>query len=205
MKGKAKKGSNGRTGNSGGKINPSSNALVYRGPAKLPRGFGQEDTMTTQINLAGDLSSSASGTLTTVFNTASQVTSSTDWTSFANLYTEWRMLSAQIEAVPYSKYNKPTTDALAPVWSVCTRETATALASITAASQFDSVELHEPSTRWVRTMKMIDAGEGSWVQTGTVPASDDVMYIKLYSAGNANSITLYSYIARYIIQFRGRQ
>lgn len=205
MKGKSKKVSNGRTSNSGSKVNVPSNALVYRGPARLPRGFGQEDTIVTQVNLAGDLQSSASGTLTTVFNTASQVTSAPDWTSFVNLYTEWRMLSAQIEVVPYSKYNQPTTNALAPVWSVTTRETATALASISAASQYDSVELHEPSTKFVRTMKMIDAGEASWIGLGSVPASGDTMYIKLYSAGNANSINLYSYIARYMIQFRGRQ
>lgn len=161
--------------------------------------------MTTQINLAGDLTTSGSGTLTTVFNASTQVTTAADWASLAALYTEYRILSQQVEAVPYNKYNMPTTNVLSPLFSITTRDTATALASISAASQFDSVELHEPSTKWTRTLKMIDNGEATWITVGSTAASTDTLYIKLYSTGNSNSINLYSYIARYIVQFRGRQ
>lgn len=184
---------------------PAPTAMVYSGPSRLPRAPQQNDTITTQINNQGVVASSAAGAVTTVFDSYSQVSTPADWSQFANLYTEYRVLSMEIELIPWNKYNTPTTTPLTPLYTVIDRANNTPLASYAGAMSYDSMQVHEPSTRLVRVVKMNSQEEAVWTPVGSSPATASRLYLKLYSAGNGTSLSMYDFVCRIIVQFRGRQ
>lgn len=197
--------SKGRQGKTTRVVNPGTNVSVYRGPPRLPRVNAQNDLMTTQINNAGQVATSGTGTVTTVFDAYSQISVASDWTSLSNLYTEYRILSMEIEFIPWNTFNTATTNTLAPMYTIDTRDTATALASLTQAVGFDSCRVVQPSKRFTRSIKMGSIDEASFIPMGSSPAASSRLYIKMWSSGNANSINLYDFITRVIVQVRGRQ
>ncbi len=184
---------------------PSVSALTYNGPVRLPKSKAGSELDVIQINFAATLQTSGAGVLATVFNPGTQVTSSADWTNIQALWEEYRILSWEIEMVPWTPYTRPTTDVLAPVYSVIDRQTATALGSIADAVGFGSCDLHMPSSPIKRVAKMTGQDESEWVSTGTTPAANALFYLKLYSSGNSNSINLYDYKMIYLVQLKGRK
>ncbi len=181
------------------------NAASYAGPSRLPRGVTEKALDVVQLGIYGSVASSAGGVISTVFNAGSQTTSSNDWTSYQNLYQEYRILSMKVHLVPWNKYNQPTTSALAPVLSVTTRDSSTALSTLADTATYDSVQVHAPSSDIVRTIQMDGIDEASWTLTSTTPPAASTMYVKLYSSGNVASTTLYDYLTICIVQFRGRK
>lgn len=184
---------------------PSVNALAYRGPLRAPATNTGNETDTVQLNFAATLQSSGSGVLATVFSPGTQVTSSADWTNIANLWEEYRILSWDIEMVPWNKYYGPTTNVLPPFYSVIDRVTATALGSIADAIGYNSVMLHSASETMKRSAKMTGQDESAWTSTGSSPASAAQFYLKLYGSGFSNSINLFDYKMVYLVQVKGRK
>ncbi len=194
-------------GKSGTKLAPSATSGSYQGPTRLPKGFGQNDLMTTQINNQGTMQTSSSGLLNTVFDWYAQASSSGDWSSFLALYTEYRVLSMEVEFIPWNKYNQalaPTVN-LAPMYSVVDRTSSAPLTTAASAIDYESMEVHEPSERFRRSVKMNSLEEAQWIAASSVPGTGARCYIKLYSSGNANSLNVYDFVCRTIVQFRGRQ
>jgi len=201
----SKRPSNRKKRNGANRANPSPSAMAYRGPLRLPNGTTANDVVAVQIQLIGTIASSGAGVVATVFDAYSQASSSPDWSAYTGLYAEYRILSMEIEFAPWNKYNMPTSTALAPVYSVLERQTSTAIASLTEASSFESVKIHDPSTRFRRAIKMGGSGESDFTASTTSPNTDDRMFIKLYSSGNTVTTTLYDYLTRCIVQFRNRK
>lgn len=177
---------------------------VYSGPTRLPSGFGALDTQKIQFGTGNSVASSAGGVVSTVFDAYSQASSSSDWSSISGGWTEFRILSMDVVLSPWNHYNMPTTTNLAPVISVLDRSSSTALSSIGVASNYQSAEIHDPSTRIRRTIKMAGVDEATWTLVGSTPALTARLYVKLYSAGNTASTTLYDYFTITIVEFRGR-
>ncbi len=186
-------------------VNPSPASIIYRGPAKLPQDSLDEDLHTVEVLYIGTLNASAGGVLAVALDSYSQVSSSPDWASLGNLYQEYRVLSWALQLQPWNKYNTPTTTTLAPVYSVLDRSNSTVLSSLSDCAGYSSVRIHPPSTEVSRVIKMADTGEAQFIPTSTFPATQDRLYIKLYSAGNTASITMYDYLSTFIVQFRGRK
>lgn len=186
-------------------LTPSASAIAYRGPTRLPRAMQFNDLVTIQLNVANAVSSNGSGVINTVLDSNTQTQASTDWSSFAAIYTEYRTLSMDSEFIPWNKYNLPTTTSAAPVYSVVDRSDNSALTSLSITVNHDSVKGHEPSTRIRRIMKMNGTEEAIWTAVGSTNAANERMYVKLYSSGNANSTTYYDYLNRLMVQFRGRK
>ncbi len=186
-------------------INPSNQVAIYRGPLRLPQSVQADDTVTVQLGYAGTLTTSVAGGLATVISASSQATSSVDWSSYANLYSEYRILSMDFHAEPWNKYNQPTSTVLAPVISVVDRQNSTALASVSAAAAVGSAQIHPPSSSIRRKARMVDFGEASFVDISSTPASNDIFYIKLFSSGNTASTNVYDYLTILMVQFRGRK
>jgi hypothetical protein len=186
-------------------LNPATSAVIYRGPYEAPNEAQQNDTFTTQVNLAGTVAASGAGVVSTVFDSYSQASSSPSWASLLATWREFRILSMKTELSPINKYNQPTTNVLFPVYSIVDRINSTALASAADAAQFNSVKIHDPSTRITLKAKMSDVGEAEWIPNTTSPNADDRMFFKLYSAGNSNGINLYDYITKVMVQFKGRE
>ncbi len=187
------------------RVNPSPTALVYKGPSRLPKAPQQDDVYATQLNNQGSIVTSAAGLINTVFDAYSQLSTPSDWTNLSGLYTEFRILSMEIEFIPWNTYNQPTTSALAPIYSVEDRTSNVALGSLAAAMAYDSMKVTMPSKRFVRTIKMNSTDEAVWTPVGSSPATASRMYIKLYSSGNVANATLYDFVTRIIVQLRGRQ
>ncbi len=183
---------------------PAPNALVYKGPTRLPQDFGSADMVTVQMNYGGSLSTNGSGVLTATLDAYSQASSSADWSNVTGTWSEYRILSYKIEAVPWNKYNQPTTNNLAPVVTMTDRANQSAPGSLLAAASYGSAKMHDPSTRWNRTIKMASSDEAGWTASTTSPAAASRLYVKVYSAGNPVSLTLYDYLSVTIVQFRGR-
>ncbi len=186
-------------------VNISSTALTYKGPTHIVSTKQANDTEVTQIQNIGTLTTTAGGVLNSVIQPSSQLTSSPDFASYQNLFTEYRILSMEVMCVPYNPFNQPTTNSLAPVYSVVDRADSTALASLSACAGYSSCELHKPSTSFVRVAKMEGANEGGWVSIAATPATADQFFVKLYSSGNTASLNLYDYKSVLIVQFRGRK
>ncbi len=186
-------------------FNPSPSQVKYRGPTRLPSSGAQNDLMTTQINNTGQIATSASGVVNTVFDAFLQMSTPTDWTNLSGLYTEFRILSMEVEAIPWNTYNMPTTNVLTPVYAVADRNSGSTLSTSAQAVAYDSVKSIQPSKRWKKIIKMDSIEEAQWTAVGATPPTASRLYIKLYSSGNSNSITLYDFVVRVIVQLRGRQ
>ncbi len=185
--------------------NPNVAAISYNGPSRLPKGIAGKVLDTVQLGLYGSVASSAGGVISTVFNAGSQATSSNDWSSYQNLYQEYRILSMDVHLEPWNKYNQPTTSALSPVLSITSRDNATALSTLADTATYDTVEIHPPSSSIRRVIQMDGVDEATWTLTSTTPAAAGTMYVKLYSSGNVASTTLYDYLTILVVQFRGRK
>lgn len=184
---------------------PSVNALAYRGPLRAPATSTGNETETYQINFAATLSSSGTGTLTTVFNPGTQVTSSPDWTNITALWEEYRILSWDCTMQPWNKNYGPTTNVLPPLYSVIDRNTATALTSLADAIGYNSVQIHCSSDMVHRSAKMTGQDESVWISTGSSPATTGQAYLKLWGSAYSNSINLFDYHMVYLVQVKGRK
>ncbi len=186
-------------------VNPSPLALTYNGPSKLPRSLVSNDVMTTQLNNAGTLTTSAGGVLATVFDAYSQVSTPTDWASWQNLYTEYRILSMEVEFIPWNTYNMPTTNVLPPLYSIIDRANNSPLGSTIGAVSYDSCQVMETGKRFKRIVKMKGAEEAQWIAIGSSPATASRLYVKLYCSGASANTNVYDFVCRVMVQFRGRQ
>ncbi len=181
-------------------------ALSYNGPLTLPRSLTEKNVSDVrQINNAGQVASSAAGVINTVFDWYSQASTPADWASLQNLWQEYRILSMEIELIPWNKYNQPTTTVCAPMYTVVDRANNTPLASLAGAIDYESCVATEPSTKVRRSVKMDSVEEAHFVAIGSAPATASRAYIKLFSSGNATSTTYYDFVARVMVQFRGLQ
>jgi hypothetical protein len=151
------------------------------------------------------IAADGTGVLAAVLDSSASLSSSPDWTSVQALWTEYRILSYHVKFCPWNKFNLPTTSVVTPIATVLDRASTTALASYSDASGYSSVELHDPSTSFSRTIQMDDVGEANFTLTSTSPANADRMFIKIYSSANTNSIVLYDYLAFIKIQVKGRK
>ncbi len=187
-------------------MNVSVTAVSYNGPSQIPRSLTEKNVSDIrQINNAGQVTSSAAGVINTVFDNYSQASTPADWASLQNLWQEYRILSMEIELIPWNKYNLPTTTAAAPLYTVLDRSNNTPLSSLAGAIDYESCLAHEPSTRAVRAIKMDSVEEAHWIAIGSSPATASRMYVKIFSSGNATSTTYYDFVSRVIVQFRGLQ
>lgn len=191
----------------GGKELPPT-ALSYSGPTRplVSSGNLGTDVVTFPIINIATLSSSGTGTLATVFDSQSQMAAGSDWTAYSNLYAEFRLLSMDIEFLPYNYVNTTSGIVRTAVFSVEDRQTATALASDADVTGYaTTLTAHTPATHFRKVMRMSGPGEALWVSTGSSPAAADRLYIKLWSSGNTNSLLLYSYVNIMMVQFRQRR
>lgn len=187
-------------------MNPSPTALVYRGPTRSIGALSSAKPVTVVVCNIGNVAASGAGVVATVFDSNVQLTASPQWTDYATLYSEFRLLSMDLTMIPWNKYYGPTTNVLPSIVSVIDRQGATALSSFANASGYvDSIKMHCASDKIHRTVKMSGTGESDWVSVASAPAAADRMYIKLYGSGFTNSINLFDYINFMVVQFRGAQ
>ncbi len=186
-------------------VGPPPEVTSYGGPLTLGApSVTADDTVVVEVHVAGSVSTSAGGVVSTVFDSYAQASASVNWTELTALYTEFRILSMHVDLRPWKKFNQPTTTDLAPVLSLTSRNGATAIASMSEASGYDSVQIHDPSTQIQRHIEMKGPAEAQFIVVSSSPNSTARQYVKLFSSGNTATTVVYDYLSTILVQFRGR-
>jgi hypothetical protein len=192
-----------------GQIVVSPASLSYNGPTRFPvtaqDRAAKDDATVVELILIGAIASSGAGVIATVFDCYSQASSCAEWSTYLGLYSEFRILSMDIELLPWNRYNLPTTTAAAPLYAVEDRQNSTALASLADCQGYVTLSAHPPSTPVRRVVRMMGSGEADFTSSASSPNADDRFFLKLYSAGNTATTTLYDYVNRMMVQFRNRK
>lgn len=195
-----------KRGNGTPQVSPT--AMSYNGPIRFsePRGSVDNDSVVILMLNSATLSSSASGTLTTVFDSQTQMAACADLTQYQLLYSEFRLLAIEIDYMPTQYINTTGGIIRDAIYCVQDRQSATALASVADALGYSStLSVHQGGSPFTCAMKMSGPGESTWISTASSPAAADRLYVKLYSIGNTASVTLGTYLARVVVQFRNRK
>jgi len=184
-------------------MQPSVSAVVYRGPSVPSRYLMEDVPVTVPIGVSNTLAASAGGVLATVLDAITQITTTTDWTSIALLYKEYRVLSMHVDFGWIDPYSTGVTKF--PIFSATDRQDNTAIASLTDASSRDSARMHQWGKKFTRELKMDTVEESVWTSISNTPSGDARLYIKLYGNGLGASANIFQYYARYLVQVKGRQ
>lgn len=191
--------------NSNAIVNIDPSSTKYLGPPRLPRAKSANETYTAQLVYVGTLSTNGSGVLAAVLDSYAQASSATDWSNFTGMWSEYRILSMKTKAVPWNKYNTPTTTTKAPLYSVLDRSSGNALTSLADVGGYDTAMIHSPSENWTRQIKMDGTDEANFVDVASSTPTNSRLFIKLFSTGNTPSTTLYDYMTFIMVQFRCRK
>jgi len=205
--GKKKKQSGKTNKNGNGAIVVSQTALSYNGPSRvlIPKTNPGNDSVVVQLAIINAVASGGTGVINTVFDSVNQAQAASDWSSWSALYSEFRVLSMDLELIPWNRYNLPTTTVAAPLYAVEDRVSNTAIGSLATVAGYDQFKSILPSSHARMIMRMTGVNEAAFGDVTTTPAAADRMYIKLFSSGNTASTTYYDYVNRIMVQFRNRK
>jgi hypothetical protein len=197
---KVRRSTKSRPGNGGAAIvrNPATSSMqVYRGPTAMP-GAGLQDRR-TRVNLYLDfgLTSSGAGVLATVLNFSS---SFYEWSSWAGVYEEFRVLSLSVIFLATNKYSKTLTNCR-PGYVIIDRTNGTALNSRTSACEHESAIFVNLEDQWHKKVNMSNAAESQFQPTTSITPT---FWIKMYF-DSLTATTEYGYVKHIaLIEFRGR-
>jgi hypothetical protein len=189
---------------------PSDLSMVYNGPIASARFLYNKNLVTASLFAEGSLSSSAGGVLNNVFNSGSATWN--NFSSYANLYDEFRCLGFQLEFFPSNRYTKATTTCV-PVIGVVDRADSNALTSYTGALTYASARMLSLEDPWSSRseykgssvpclrIRMRGIEEAQWLP---VASTFNAMSIKLWASGLTASISYGLFLLRGLIQFRGQ-
>jgi hypothetical protein len=182
----------------GGRI--SDIALEYRGPIVTQRDRDNSNYIEVVLGEGVGMSSSAGGVINNVIS-LDNPSSSSDWSSYANLFDEYRVLGVDIRFQPQNKYGKSAlTPICVPLNMVVDRDSSGPLTSSGQAANYASWKLVTLENLWMDKWRMKGTREAVFVTTAS-PASTGAF---LFYASGLTASTLYGVIqVMYRVQFRG--
>lgn len=176
-------------------------ATSYNGPIDMPSAAEQLDCHTFSLKITNAVASSGAGVLDTVFDSASQLTATSQWTALSGIFEEYRILAFRVHLLPVNKYSVSTNNF--PIFSVVDRGDNSALTSLNGSASRASAKEHYLSDKITRTVRMADVDEARWTLTNTTPTNSARLYVKLYASGLANTTNYFQYINTIVVQFKG--
>jgi len=159
----------------------------------------QQDTYTIIMSRDDVLSSSGSGTLTTVY--ANDPSGAANWSTLAAAFDEYRVLAMRLNFEAFSFHGGNLITVRAPIASVIDYDTSAGLTGYTLANQYSSIIERPGGSTWNRTAYMSGVENAGFLSTMS-PAP--TFWIKLYSANNSTSLNLANARIEWIVQFRGK-
>lgn len=177
--------------------NPPSTTLSYHGPTSLP----QEELATSLLITDAPATSLASGMLSDVF--ADTPFTSPDWASFAQIYSEYRVLSFKVRFHPLVTGATVGTilyNVVYVVWSASS--SITALTTYADASNFPVKRVFSLNQPTSLSHRMTGVEEAAFVDV-TAPTVDYTF--KFFSTGLTPSTNYGRYTLEYLCQFRARK
>lgn len=194
-----------RTSNrNGGGTNPSPAATIYRGPLRTKVADGDNATITTMVTLTGPAPTSATGLFSGVAKT-SDVTAASEWSTWINLFQEYRILAMEWEFDPLYHDGVVTDGTIVPAQGAvaCYHQTGyslpTSVAELVNNRTFKPLNLAKPvKCHW----KMSGPDEATFQPTTT---SVEYGGITFYADGGTTSTNFGRLYIRYLVQFKGRK
>ncbi len=174
--------------------------IVYRGPIGLPssvRSMGELRTM--ELRWTDDIISSGAGVCNNVI--ANNPSLAEDWSSFAAIYNEYRVLGFRVTYKPWNKYSKVTTTC-APGFVVLDNESSSSLTSTSQAVAYSTVKFETLEDTFVHEARMSDTEQADFNATSSVASSQ---WIKFYFDGLSNSATYGTIYVQLMVQFKGQR
>lgn len=178
---------------------PSANVTIYKGPIIDPQDRQESDMIETVLSFTDVLDSNGAGAILDVIG--NDPAASGDFSSFSNIYDEYRVLGERLEFFPYNRYSKTTTTCV-PIIVVKDRNDSLALASYSAALQYSSAVKRSLEDPWVEQMKMNGIEDAGFVNTASTSAN---RWYKFYGDGLTTSTNYGRYFFYLRVQFRGRK
>jgi hypothetical protein len=182
----------------GRNFNIPTTQLSYSGPLKIPQGAEQNDTTVMLLSAAATLSSSAGGVIDLVIN--NDPSGYTDWSSFATIYDEFRVLSMEFKYVPRNRYSKTTTTCI-PVFQVIDRDSVGALSSVNATVQYSSCKIRSVEDPFTEIIRMIGTPGAQFITTASPTWTFSA---KFYQSGYSASTNYGDFLIHILVQFRGK-
>jgi hypothetical protein len=171
-----------------------SQAISYNGPIHLPGTLSSVKPIKINSTYYTACTTSAGGVVDVVFGNSPAVLN--EWSTWQGLYHEYRVLGMELKYIPIKNvanwaYGFGT--------SVLDRENSSALGSTTAATNHESMIVHQMYNSWSRTAKMSGTDESVWLDVASPAAK---FYIKLYSSGNSTIQTIGGFFLEFLLEFR---
>jgi hypothetical protein len=176
----------------------SPNVIQYTGPIERPFDKSEKDLHTVIVAQTQFISSTVGGAIATVV--ASTPSGAPEWSSFAAIYDEVRVLGFKNSFRPNNQYTKVTTTCR-PGYAVIDRSDSTALASYSDAVQYASRKPITLENPWSIEAKMGSVEEAQFAPTGS-PGNQ--MWLKIYFDGLTISTEYGLLETVFLVQFRGR-
>ncbi len=177
----------------------SADANSYFGPVKSRFTEREEvDLHTETLHWVGDFSSTGASVMNASFG--SSPTSAGDWSNFAAVYAECRVLGIEIHFVPKDRYSKSTTTCV-PIVGVIDRTSSSPLSTYSSAYAYASARILSLEDPWSIIAHMQNAEESQFQAVGSIAS---LYWIKFYGDGLSVSTTYGKIFISYRVQFRGK-
>ncbi len=175
--------------------------VVYRGPIGLSN---QTRTMgelrTVEMRWTDTIYSSATGTITNVV--ANNPSLAEDWSNYAAIFNEYRVLGFKMEFLPANKYNKSNATTVVPGYVVLDNESSSSLSSLAQAAAYSTAKFVSLDEPFMHVARMSDVEQADFVATSSVASAQ---WIKLFFTGLANSVLYGSIHVTLMVQFKGQR
>jgi len=180
---------------------PGASVIKYGGPSRLPENVHPE-IKTVELHSGGVLTSTAGGVIDTNVTSSTVRTLGDDFSSWAALYREYRVLAIRLEYHPDVIGASIAAILYKPVYTVVDRLDASAIAAYANVESNTSLRIFTLNTTWFREAKMEDTSEADFISVAADPAS---FFVCKYFATGLTATTQYGrFLYRYICQFRTR-
>jgi hypothetical protein len=146
------------------------------------------------------LTSSAGGVVSNVFTT--NPNTAINWSSFAGIYDEYRVLALHIEYLPSNRYNKSNATLVAPGYIVIDTDDTGAITVRNDAATYTSKKFVSLEMPWSMTYRMSTTENSQFITTAS-PISTScfkLFFDNLTAAAFWGSVAL-----TYVVQFKGRE
>jgi len=182
---------------------PDAESVSYHGPIVSPTANNQVTIASRLFPYQADLTSDASGTVSTVFG--GDLSIFQDWSSMAASYKEYRVLGATLQFMPSKKYTSfqtPTNITKNPCFIYIDRTGPTFVGPtvLNGVIQNESVKMVSLEEPWKMTWKMNGIDESGFVN---VTSPNPFVAIGVYSIANTISFNMGKCLLKVLVEFRG--
>jgi len=180
---------------------PGANVIRYNGPSRLPENVHPE-IKTVELHDGVSVTSTAGGVVDANLFSSQVRTLGDDFSSWAGLYREYRVLAVRLEYHPDVIGATVSTLLYKPVYTVVDRLDTSAIAAYANVESNTSLRIFTLNQPWFREAKMEDTSEADFIQVNS--DSPSPFGVKFFVTGLTPSTAYGRTLGRWVVQFRTR-